>query len=162
MSVFPEISRAIKKEHAMHVYVIDDENSEYVKNIVDLFSTMGHSVNHIDNIDDARSSINDMVRGSIVIVDLMLPETDSDRLQPEDSCEVGAGLCRDLAKRMSSGVLAAITNAKEERHAGVFSALRKHLGESSVSTRIIFKQKTGSVRAVDSLLDMHEISAEGA
>ena len=98
-------------------FIIDDEGGDgYVCNVIDLFKTKNVSIEHLESISDARNRLSDILHADWVVLDLMMPESDEERDNPEDPTEVGMGFLLTLTEQGFRGKIAVLTNATRERH----------------------------------------------
>jgi|GEM_PF-5603347 len=135
-------------------FIIDDEpGSYYIENIDELLSSSdAFEVQTIGNVSEARERVAELVSSDLVIIDLMLPETNPANAFPQDDCQIGMEFCERLIGNQSfGGFVACITNAKKERH---FQQLDKmeHLANNSKRISLSFKYKIKSIALADKLL----------
>lgn len=124
----------------MRAFVIDDEGSDgYVVNVVDLLRCRKVETEHLQTVSEARSRLSEIVKSDLIVLDLMMPETDEGREIPEDPTEVGVGFLMDLIKARFSGRVAVLTNATRERHGSQISWIESLTGASSAVITVSFK-----------------------
>lgn len=133
-------------------FVIDDEGGDgYVSNVIDLLQSRGLETEHLETILEARKRLGEVLKSDLVVLDLMMPETDEQREIPEDPTDVGFGFLLDLTDRGFSGRVAVLTNATRERHGIQISRIEGLAKQFSGRISVTFKYVDGPIQFIAKL-----------
>ncbi len=132
-------------------FVVDDEFTPYVENVIDHLKQRGYEVVHIDQIGDAWERFDELMESRFVVVDLMMPQTDEEREVPSDPVQVGIELCETLADKSYRGTISVMTNADKDGHAQLLHKLKECLDKRGEP--LAFKPETNSLAFVNKVVE---------
>lgn len=127
------------KNNVYDVVFVDDETTLFIEFIQDFLKERKLRPIQYSDVSEARENIDVLLNAKVIVLDLMMPETDIHRDIPADPCEVGFSLFEHVYDRNFKGAVMVLTNARPENHPTIFSRLKMYFDRVDGRGAIVFK-----------------------